>query len=129
MSSKFDFATTADVTIPVDPFDKIIGQDEAVRIARMVSRQRRHLLLVGPPGTGKSMIAQAVASVLPSPSQEVFVVHNAQNPERPFIQVVTPGKQAQESTIQREYGKVVHPSEVPAFVAERLFSDAIVVQA
>jgi len=121
MSSKFDFAITADVLIPRDPFDKIIGQDEAVRIARMVSRQRRHLLLVGPPGTGKSMIAQAVASVLPPPSQEIFVVHNAQNPERPFIQVVTPGKQAQETTIQREYGKVIHPSEVPAFVAERLF--------
>src|SRR3989338_5210637 len=121
MVSASDFETTRGIPLPTDPFERIIGQDDAVRIARWIAKQKRHLLLVGPPGTGKSMIAQAVASVLPPPSQEIFVVHNAQNPERPFIQVVTPGKQAQETTIQREYGKVIHPSEVPAFVAERLF--------
>ena len=82
-------STTADIAIPNDPLDRVIGQDEAVELARIAARQKRHLLLVGPPGTGKSMIAQALALHLPHPTEEVRVVHNPENPERPLIEVLT----------------------------------------
>lgn len=52
--------STKDVALPKDPLEMIIGQGGAVEAARIASRQRRHLLLVGPPGTGKSMIAQSL---------------------------------------------------------------------
>ncbi|MFH1470824.1 MAG: ATP-binding protein, partial [Candidatus Micrarchaeota archaeon] len=46
------YATTADIPLPDDPLKTIIGQEEAVKIARVVAKQKRNMLLVGPPGTG-----------------------------------------------------------------------------
>jgi len=84
-----DFETTEEIIIPGDPLDRVIGQDEAIEIAKMAAKQRRNLLLVGPPGTGKSMIAQALALHLPPPTEEIRVVHNPENPERPLVEVRT----------------------------------------
>ena len=44
--------STADIEIPADPLDRVLGQEEAIQLAKIAARQRRHLLLVGPPGTG-----------------------------------------------------------------------------
>src|SRR3989338_4313244 len=101
MANRFEFETTRDIEIPKDPFERIIGQEDAVRIAKLIPKQRRHLLLVGPPGTGKSMIAQAIASVLPKPKTEVSVLHNSNLPERPFVEIRT------EEDIAKTHAKTV----------------------
>ncbi|WP_235584796.1 ATP-binding protein [Candidatus Methanomethylophilus sp. 1R26] len=62
-----------------------MGQEEAISLAKIAAVQRRNLLLVGPPGTGKSMIAHAIALNLPKPTQEIRVAQNPENPERPFL--------------------------------------------
>ena len=80
--------STADIEIPADPLDRVLGQEEAIALAKIAARQRRHLLLVGPPGTGKSMIARAISIQLPKPKTEIRVANNPENPERPFLQVV-----------------------------------------
>ena len=79
--------TTEDIEIPHDPLLRVIGQDEAVGLAYVAAIQRRHVLLVGPPGTGKSMVAQALSLHLPSPTEEIRIVANPENPERPFVEV------------------------------------------
>ncbi len=114
---KFD--NTSEIPIPVDPFERIIGQDEVVRIAKMVPIQRRHLLLVGPPGTGKSLIAQAIASVLPKPTIEVSVLPNAERPERPIIEVRNQSHMKEEKD-NSHIGHILMAYEVPPMVAERL---------
>ncbi len=113
--------TTADVLIPADPLSRVIGQDEGVRLARIAAKQRRHLLLVGPPGTGKSMIAQALSLHLPPPQEEVRVVHNPENHERPMVEVRRREDVLQEMTqLKGAEGELVDPTEVPINVAERL---------
>ena len=117
---KFRFETTADIKIPKNPLDRVIGQDEAVKFARIAAVQRRNLLLVGPPGTGKSMIGQAISYLLPKPKYEISVIHNPEKPERPIVQVRTREEIEMSKNIEKEIGKIVYPEEVPSFVAERL---------
>ena len=112
--------STADVKLPQNPLERVIGQDDAIKIARLVARQRRHLLLVGPPGTGKSMIAQAIAFLLPKPTEEVSVLHNPENPERPVVEVRDAQKLRMEQRRARGIGTIVSVQDVPVFVAERL---------
>ncbi|HSB46543.1 MAG TPA: ATP-binding protein [Candidatus Bilamarchaeum sp.] len=115
-----EFETTREVIIPKDPFERIIGQPEAVAIAKMVPYQRRHLLLVGPPGTGKSMIAQAIASVMPKPKFEISVLDNPENPERPIVEIRDDSQIKKDKKEERHLGLDVSPLDVPTFVSERL---------
>jgi ATP-dependent Lon protease len=108
--------STRDVALPKDPLEMIIGQGGAVEAARIASRQRRHLLLVGPPGTGKSMIAQSISHLIPPPKHEVAVLHNFSNPERPTLNIT----EFKPCSGNREDGIVVPISKIPRYVAERL---------
>ncbi len=114
-------ASTSEIRIPQDPLQRVIGQDEAVSLAYVAARQRRHFLLVGPPGTGKSMIAQALSLRLPPPTEEVRVVHNPENPERPFVEVI-PNEDVYRERETREFaeGELIDPREAPINVAEKL---------
>jgi predicted ATP-dependent protease len=102
--------TTKDVKIPKDILDQVIGQPKAVKKVRLAIKQRRHLLLVGPPGVGKSMLAQGLALHLTKPTEQVNVVHNPENMQKPYVEVVK-----SQNTIL-----LVEPSEVPNYVAEQL---------
>jgi len=113
--------TTDDIPIPSDPLARVIGQEKAVEIARIAAYQRRHLLLVGPPGIGKSMTAQALALHLDRPRSEVRIVHNPENPERPTVELVPLDEVHKEQETARSVeGELIAPSEAPASVAERL---------
>src|SRR3989344_5110997 len=59
------FNSTKEIKVSEKIVDQIIGQDEAVNIIKKVANQRRHVLLIGEPGTGKSMIGQALSELIP----------------------------------------------------------------
>ncbi len=112
---------TSQLKIPSNPLERVIGQDDAVRIARMAAKQRRHLLLVGPPGVGKSMIAQAMSFFIERPKEEVRVLHNPEYPERPFIEIKTATQIEQENEeMNAAEGILIDPENVSFEISERL---------
>lgn len=85
--------TTKDVEVPKDLMSQVIGQDEAVEVARKAAEQRRHLLLIGDPGTGKSMIARSMTEFLPPEElEDVLVYPNQEDSNEPRIRIVPAGK-------------------------------------
>jgi Lon-like ATP-dependent protease len=58
------FEDTAQIALPEDPIDRVIFQDKAKRAIRKIAQNRGHILMVGRPGTGKSMLANMFKEVL-----------------------------------------------------------------
>jgi Lon-like ATP-dependent protease len=87
------FLTTEEIPIPKKLVDQVIGQDDAVEVIRKAAEQKRHVMLIGDPGTGKSMIARAMSELLPREElQDVIVYHNADDPNQPKVRVVPASK-------------------------------------
>ena len=116
-----DIETTKDILIPKDPLNRVIGHDDIIKFVKIAAKQRRNLLLVGPPGIGKSLIAQGISFHLTKPNEEITVVHNPERPERPFVEIKTRKERKNEKMeLQKAEGDIVDASEVPEAVAERL---------
>ncbi|MEA1985218.1 MAG: ATP-dependent protease LonB [Euryarchaeota archaeon] len=88
-----DFETTESVDVPEQLIDQVIGQDHAVEVVKKAAGQRRHVMMIGTPGTGKSMLAKAMAQLLPKEElQDILVYPNPEDNNNPKIRTVPAGK-------------------------------------
>ncbi len=88
-----NFKTTAEIKVPKEIVDQVIGQDEAVNIVKKAARQRRNVVLIGTPGTGKSMLGQALASLIPKGKLvDILALPNPADEDAPIIQVMPAGR-------------------------------------
>jgi Lon-like ATP-dependent protease len=88
-----NYKSTKDIKIPDRLVDQVIGQDDAVVVIKKAAEQKRHVMLIGDPGTGKSMLARSMTEFLPRDElQDVIAYHNPEDPNEPKIRVVPAGK-------------------------------------
>ena len=97
-----DIETTADIAIPKMMVDQVIGQEQGVAIVRKAAEQKRHVMLIGDPGTGKSMLARSISELLPKEElQDVLVYHNDEDNNEPRVRIVPAGKGKEIVQIQK----------------------------
>ncbi len=92
-SRTLPYTSSAQVEVPPRLLEQVIGQDDAVEVARKAATQKRHMILIGEPGTGKSMRARAMVDFLPKEQlQDILAYPNNDDPNEPKIRVVPSGK-------------------------------------
>ena len=107
-----DFETTAEIKVPERLIDQVIGQDRGSEIIKKAAQQKRHVILIGDPGTGKSMLAQSMVDFLPKQKLvDILVYPNPDDSNNPKIRTVPAGmgkkivekykKEAAERKVQR----------------------------
>ena len=65
LKSRLDFfEDTSQISVPEDPIEEVVFQDRAKSAIRQIAQNRGHILMVGKPGTGKSMLANMFNHVL-----------------------------------------------------------------
>ena len=91
--SNQSFRSTRDVEIPDKMSDRVIGQDRAVEVMKKAASQKRHMMLIGEPGTGKSMLANSMVEYLPKDEmQDIVAYSNPEDENEPRVRTFPAGR-------------------------------------
>jgi len=98
-----EFTSTADVPVPKRLVDQVIGQEAASIVIKKAAEQRRHMMMIGDPGTGKSMLARSMTEMLPQDRlEDVLCYPNEDDENEPRVRTVPSGRGDRIVKLQRE---------------------------
>ncbi len=87
-----NFKDTSEINVESKIIYKVIVQDEALEIIRKAADQRRHVLLLGEPGVGKSMLGKALAEILSTKNAvDMLAYPNEKDENNPIIKITKAG--------------------------------------
>lgn len=88
-----DIDTSADINVPSKLIDQVIGQERATNIIKKAARQHRHVMMIGSPGTGKSMLSKAMTELMTKENlNDILVYENENDKNKPRVRKVPSGK-------------------------------------
>ena len=98
--------TSSQIEVPAKLIDQVIGQERAVEVIKKAAIQRRHVMMIGSPGTGKSMLAKAMAELLPKEELlDILIYPNSDDPNNPVVRTVAAGRGKQIVTAHKAEAK------------------------
>jgi Lon-like ATP-dependent protease len=98
-----EFSSTEEVPIPETLVDQVIGQETGSVVIKKAAEQRRHMLMIGDPGTGKSMLAKSMTELLPKDVlEDVLVYPNEDDENAPRVRCVPASRGDRIVKLQRE---------------------------
>ncbi|HII71632.1 TPA: ATP-dependent protease LonB, partial [Candidatus Woesearchaeota archaeon] len=87
------FNDTSEIPVSDKIVGQVIGQERAVEVIKKAANQRRHVFLIGEPGTGKSMLGLALAELLPKEKLvDIISFPNPNDENQPLIRTVHAGE-------------------------------------
>lgn len=88
-----EIETSADLEVPSRLVDQVIGQGRARKIIKKAAKQHRHVMMIGSPGTGKSMLAKSMTEMMPKEDmKDILIYDNPEDSNNPRVRAVPAGK-------------------------------------
>lgn len=88
-----DVESSEDVEVPSSLIEQVIGQENARNVVRKAAKQKRHVLMIGSPGTGKSMLSKAMAEMMPTGDfRDILLYPNEKDDTEPKVRSVPAGQ-------------------------------------
>lgn len=88
-----EIESSSDIFIPDKLVDQVIGQERARKIVKKAAKQHRHVMMIGSPGTGKSMLSKSMTELMSKEElTDILVYPNPDDDNNPKIRQVPAGK-------------------------------------